>query len=462
MKHSLSPRRTRTQATRLTCFLPVVILCCASHAQAADGAFDASFATTGRETFPVSSSGEDFVHSVHETSDGKLLMAGTCLNEICLARVRSNGALDTTYGPLTLGTASVDQFPNAPTASTGDDMILLSDDRALVVGSDSSTGQTGLYVIRADGSGFDTSVAGGKGYIADIFGPSNPVDSSSRIVRQTDGKLIIAQSAYQSSSGVYLVVARILADFSGLDTSFGNQGLRSIAFGVQTGSNNVDQLAAVDVQSDGKIVVGATSITSADTTSISVARLLPNGQLDTTFGENADGKFNFQNGALNLAMSDLHVDASGRVILGGRSDDSTTGYCLIGRLTPGGLLDASFGSGGFATYQINNMKPQGVVRFDLTSDSIIAAGYLYRSASSSAQYFGLTRLNMDGSLASSFGNQGSSFSSFSGTSSTDIATDLVVTSKGIVLVGYSQQSGGIYEFGAARIQYEHLFANSFE
>src|SRR5690606_22498328 len=71
-------------------------------------------------------------------------------------------------------------------------------------------------------------------------------------------------------------VAKLTADGE-LDTSFGVDGIRTISFG------GADVVTTVQLQDDGAIVVAGTADDGFDA-NFAVARLLPDGRLDPTFG----------------------------------------------------------------------------------------------------------------------------------------------------------------------------------
>jgi uncharacterized delta-60 repeat protein len=119
---------------------------------------------------------------------------------------------------------------------------------------------------------------------------------------------------------------RTLADFG-----FVNQGAEAMAVG-----------------GDGGIVAAGTIATFDGTTSsIGVARLLPDGAPDPDFG--ADGLVVLHPGTLS-AVGDVAVDANGRAIVLGAASSSRGFRPLVIRLRPDGTLDPSFGSGGIARF----------------------------------------------------------------------------------------------------------------
>jgi hypothetical protein len=75
----------------------ILLMAAATAAHALDGAFDSSFASTGRTTLSLSSSQNDAASQVRETADGKLVLVGSCNGYGCIARLRSDGTPDPTF-----------------------------------------------------------------------------------------------------------------------------------------------------------------------------------------------------------------------------------------------------------------------------------------------------------------------------------------------------------------------------
>lgn len=129
-----------------------------------------------------------------------------------------------------------------------------------------------------------------------------------------------------------------------LDPAFGTGGRVLTDFGRNEGATSV----AVDRQ--GRILVGGSvtdgTPTQGDSTPFDVARYLPDGALDTTFGE--DGRAQVGFGGSLAILRTVEVDAEGRILLTGSSFNLAAGMgtFAMSRLLPDGSLDPSFGDGG--------------------------------------------------------------------------------------------------------------------
>ena len=223
-------------------------------------------------------------------------------------------------------------------------------------------------------------------------------------ILQPDGKLITVGSDYFDSlpSRWDGVVARFSPD--GLpDTSFGVGGRVRLDFARPAISSPTDRLYASALQPDGKILVGGFSTTTTQESTgnriHALARLLPDGSLDPTFG--TGGKLTFSFDGQNFQreyISHLTVLSDGKILAasGGGSDTALV------RLTTNGTIDTSFGVGG------RIVAPAGALWSDPTQVLFDPAGGLLLNSSGffGVPRFGITRLLMDGTVDKSFGDGG--------------------------------------------------------
>jgi len=105
------------------------------------------------------------------------------------------------------------------------------------------------------------------------------------------------------------------------------------------------------------VVAGQALDFSEDNSLLAFARVLADGSgVDTSFGQAGDsaGTTILDPGDGGSGVFDLEIDSGGRIVFaGGTNDDSfETGEMLIGRLTRGGEPDADFSADGFATFDL--------------------------------------------------------------------------------------------------------------
>jgi uncharacterized delta-60 repeat protein len=146
---------------------------------------------------------------------------------------------------------------------------------------------------------------------------------------QPDGKLVFAGSQYTEDPVKVMDFLVVRYTVGGQpDATFGVNGV------IQTNFGQYDGATAIGFQADGKIVV----VGGADN-QLAVARYNPDGQLDATFG--AGGKVIFDWGGSEEAQA-VAIQPDGKLLLAGALD----GNLLLARLLPNGALDPTFGAGG--------------------------------------------------------------------------------------------------------------------
>jgi uncharacterized delta-60 repeat protein len=153
-------------------------------------------------------------------------------------------------------------------------------------------------------------------------------DQPHAVLVQPNGRIVVAGGGAAAHS---FCVVRLRSN-GAFDTTFGSGGLKTIDFG---GDEEAAWGAAL--QSDGKIVLAGDS-----NFKVAVARLNPNGSLDTTFS--GDGRKVFSWGALSRAMAPI-VLPNGKIVLAGFSGPEG-GNVQVARLNANGALDKTFGNDG--------------------------------------------------------------------------------------------------------------------
>jgi uncharacterized delta-60 repeat protein len=170
-----------------------------------------------------------------------------------------------------------------------------------------------------------------------------------------------------------------------------------------------------------------------------LARYLPNGTLDASFGDHGSvvTQFGSQPGADSLA-----IDSRGRIVAGGTSQH----HFALARYKPNGTLDPSFGNGGIVTTNFGYYEARSVA-ID-THDRVVAAGWVNNPSMSG---FGIVRFKRNGDLDPSFGGGGTVTTSF-GVSSSAFPNSVKIDQRGRIVVGgyTSAGNGSHYDFALAR------------
>ena len=197
---------------------------------------------------------------------------------------------------------------------------------------------------------------------------------------QTDGKIVIGGAFTVVNGTVQNRIARLNPDGS-LDASF-NTGF---------GADNL--VYDIAVQTDGKIVLGGSFVFVGTSLSYYVARLNPNGSLDTSFVSPIQPS-SFS--APPSIVYSIALQTDGKIILGGliltNSNTVPPTTTPVTRLNSDGSFDSSFNPG-----SINSNLYDVAVQ---TDGKILIGGFFTQINGASRKY--LARLNPDGSLDNTF------------------------------------------------------------
>jgi|GEM_PF-5973545 len=198
-------------------------------------------------------------------------------------------------------------------------------------------------------------------------------------------------------------IARYLPDGTP-DTSFGQDGMVVTDFGL---TNDTDAVAyQVVLQPDGKLlIVGNTTTYANDTVAggITLLQLNPDGTPDTSFGPDHTGVV-FTPGAPPPAAVTLQ---GGNILVAG----NTGSAFALSRYTAAGLLDPTFGPDGTGTVQfqpndLNGTYVNGATAMVLQGNQIYLAGLVNANddrSQTNDDFFAVIRLDADGHLDTSYG-----------------------------------------------------------
>lgn len=242
-----------------------------------------------------------------------------------------------------------------------------------------------------------------------------------------------------------------------LDGDFADNGRRIVFF--DGGGNNMDDALAMDVTSNGTVVLAGTERVDATHDCIAVVRLLPNGSPDTTFS--GDGRFAQPSLCTNASyrIAAVKIDSSNRVVFAGSYTPDSNGQSqyIVGRIkADGSALDDTFGVTGVTTPSLGGYTYAGANAIALQGDGkIVTAGYATVNFVGSLTGFAIARQNADGTSDTGFNGNGYQIYSW-GTSTSDplndVANAMIVQGDGkIVVAGTSQQTATGADFGVIRL-----------
>ena len=360
-----------------------------------DGSADASFGTGGEAVTAVEAAYPDAAFALVRTLDGKYAAGGFgtyqgLVDRFAVVRYLPNGKRDASWGAAAVARASP--------GNSDDQMFgvaIQPDGMVLGVGQTFNAGNASydLALARFLPSGLPDPTFGAGGRVVTALSPYN--EAALAVAVQPDGKIVVAGYTYGSGAGTAdFLVVRCLADGS-LDTSFGGAGSVLIDF---AGSD--DRAVAVALRPDGRIVVGGSAAVSGFL-KFAAAQLLPNGDRDASFGANGITYVSIDRFAHDFPQG-MALQADGAIILAGKRqfDDGTTSLVLV-RLTANGMLDTSFGDGGFSIDP--SISLNGANAAVVQPDGNIVIGGHQRQIKDDCM---LRRYLPNGSLDTSFGASG--------------------------------------------------------
>ena len=317
-------------------------------------------------------------------------------------------------------------------------------DGKIVVAGRSSPNSTrpSFSVIRYNSNGTLDTTFGTGGWVTTQVGNFSSVAESVAI--QPDGKIVVAGVATTRQTDGLLdedfAVVRYNSDGS-LDTSFDGDG-KAIT---QLGEAH-DFAASVIIQSDGKIVAAGYSLDGGLTNgNFAIVRYNTDGTLDTTF--DGDGKvFTDIGGAPSDFAHSVAIQPDGKIVVGGESNF----LLAVVRYNSDGSLDATFGNGGIVTTSVPGYDgSRSLAKISIQPDGkIVGAGTGIPPGNLLSGDFIVVRYNPNGSLDSSFDNDGIVTTAISG--GFDNANSMAIQSNGKIVVVGRSRGKNTYDFSAVR------------
>jgi uncharacterized delta-60 repeat protein len=290
-----------------------------------DGSADSTFGSGGIVITDFAGL-EDRAEGLAIQPDGKILAAGFATkgtvtfgdSDFAVIRYLRDGSLDASFG----NGGKVTTDLSGGSSERGAGIAVQPDGRIVVVGRTAANGGSdsdfGVVRYLSDGRP-DASFAAASFGLAE----GDPRD----VAIQSDGKVVVDGSANFSGSFRYVVV-RLNSDGT-FDKGFGVSGLVSTDF-----SGNDDFAHALALQADGKLVVaGGVSNRDPNQADFGIARYLPDGTLDTSFGNQSGlARIDFF-GAFDNA-NDLVIQPDGKIIAVGSAKNGPGAGLAMVRIVP--------------------------------------------------------------------------------------------------------------------------------
>lgn len=397
-------------------FLLVLSAACDVHAQ--PGSLITTFGDSGIARFDYNKR-ENITEDILLQPDGKILLAGysdTAGQITTVIRVTSVGKLDPSFGKNGF------VFHDGETHSHNQRLTLQPDGKILVAADDAAhpimlrwhpsgapdssfgiNGRLGEFFVDEDGlyhracllSDSSILAPGSFGYYDDVkrdwfydigvrkitkFGKVdssfhnkgtayhdvNGPDDYGLDAIMHEGKHIIIESTKGNYEDRYPVLTAFKFDGT-IDSSFGVHGEASMNV-----SDTTEWMYSMSAQRDGKIL-GAVDWDLGRKYQPAVIRFNADGSPDSTFGVN--GVVKFLDTAVTWGIFNIREDSSGRIVGAGIHYDGTTGRMMMMRLLHDGTPDSSFGTNGFAYYNISPNGERANSIAVLPDGNYIMAGY---------------------------------------------------------------------------------------
>ncbi len=392
----------------------------ASIAWAQPGTLDVNFDGDGKMT--IDNGANEYISSVALQADQKIIVAGYegsgSVMDFSVGRLNPDGSSDNTFG--TGGFVSVDVNSSI---DIGYEVHVQPDGKILLTGVSNGGGVVSMALIRLNADGVLDPTFGNNGIVISIGSYSNLVSNSSELL--SDGKILVA-GYYLGTNSQDLVVGRFNSDGS-VDNTFSFDGFASYDIG-----GNSDIATVVRQQADGKILVGGkTKDAISNEWDLLIVRFTNDGLIDQTFGTN--GRVTMHMGMADDECNDIRILGDGKIMVAGTSDAIFGPAMALAKLNPDGSLDTQFGNNGYVTFSTTPTESDISAMIVTPDNRIVVVGFIGAGTSGD---FAIARRNADGSTDSSFGTNGGSSIDFNG--DYDRATHVVMQDDGLLLaVGYT-------------------------
>jgi uncharacterized delta-60 repeat protein len=338
-----------------------------------DGSLDATFGDGGKVVTVFGSNSR--ISALVVQTDGKLVAAGFSCSTFCgfaLVRYHTDGSLDSAFGD----SGRVLTLVNAGSSAHAKALVLQPDGKLVAAGDDSASGTFVLARYDSDGNLDPTFGAGGLA-VTDFC------CNAHALILQPDGKLVAAGSASDPLEPMF-GLARFNTDGSP-DSTFGTGG--TVVTGI---SGNVAGLA-LQADGKLVAVGGTRLPGAGDSSDFGLARFHADGAPDGTFGAGGVVTTNFRISPRTGSRSDdtaaaVSVQSDGKLLAAGSSNAAGTYDFALARYLPDGSLDATFGSGGKVTTNMFGSDNRAVALAIAADGKLVAVGWAV-----SRYYFALAR-----------------------------------------------------------------------
>lgn len=356
-----------------------------------NGGLDPAFGAGGVVRLDGGGGVSDAAFALAVQGDGKILAAGgvirTAYSDFGVVRLLANGQLDAGFGMGGIAQANLAPAPARHDSATaiavqGSGKIVLA---GLALANEGAFDYKRFGLVRFDSSGqIDTSF-GNAGMVIAPSPFSGGDDYLTAIARLPDGSLpgddkltVVGYAAARNTA----IIRRYTADGQ-VDAGFGSGGQVLLSAdsvgGVATG---LSVIFAAALQNDGRLIV----VGQGSDRGFAFMRLLANGAIDTGFGSNGRAHVKFSGPSGYDEPFALAVQGNGKIVAAGYVDGPNEDFA-VARLLPNGAVDTGFGDG--AGRVIHAVSPTTLDRVHgvalAPSGKLVLAGYVQDPAASNQQ-----------------------------------------------------------------------------
>lgn len=276
-----------------------------------------------------------------------------------------------------------------------------------------------------------------------------PSDRSYVRIVNDDKIMVVSTSRQTISSYDRFLVAQYNNDGT-LDSEFGDNGITLI--------DGTGYLYGFEVQSDGKLILIGEFYSSGQS-DFGIVRLDATGSLDTTFGLDGRTVINFGTIANPTILTTdfptyCQILNDGKILIGGSTNSTTyQGYeFALAKLDQDGKLDITFGNEGklITSFGINNAQLNTVMVND--NDEIFALGAIYGVIDAGAK-IGLAKYDQYGNLDVNFGTNGTTITQINMSGTWGFLNQAYITEEGKILGAGFNQVNGFNEVDVVLMQY---------
>ncbi|MBL4662956.1 MAG: T9SS type A sorting domain-containing protein [Flavobacteriaceae bacterium] len=294
-----------------------------------DGNLDTSFGVDGVVVTDYNTQfGIDSYFNVVIPENQKIVTGGhfgsSSSHNIMLARYLSNGNLDPSFGNDGIAITDLgddDRFR---------DMEILNNGKILILGTSKVNGYKLTFIQHLPDGSLDPSF-GNNGIL--VTNKTVLSDAVLTLNVLEDNKILVS-----GEIGGEIKLLKYESD-GNLDLSFGDDGVV-----ITTPSSSYK--SPLDIDAEGKIIVGLNRSVGNNESEGYLKRFLPDGSLDTSFGINGEAIINY----VNFRPVSIIIQPNQQIlILGDAYYGVDSVDCIVTRFRANGTLDTTFGSGGIAT-----------------------------------------------------------------------------------------------------------------